>query len=69
LAGTAKNLVSTTKALEKSAKDIAAKKTGRTKSEPATYESDTFSFDRFDFGSLETPSTSAKKKWNFREGA
>ena len=69
LAGTAKNLMSTTKALEKSAKDIAAKKTGRSKSEPATYESDTFSFDRFDFGSLETPSITAKKKWNFREGS
>jgi hypothetical protein len=69
LAGTAKNLVSATKALDKSAKDIAAKKTGRAKAEPASYESDTFSLDRFDFSTLETPSESSKKKWKFREGS
>ena len=69
LAGTAKNLVSATKALDKSAKDIAAKKSGKAKAEPASYESDSFSLDRFDFSTLETSDSSSKKKRKFRAGS
>ena len=60
-AGTAKNLSSATKALEKSAKDIAAKKGRAQKIEPSAFD-----WEKVNFSSLDSSETSQKKKWKFK---
>ena len=60
-AGTAKNLSSATKALEKSAKEIAAKKGKAIKAETSTFD-----WEKVDFSSLDSLDTSPKKKWKFK---
>ena len=60
-AGTAKNLSSATKALEKSAKEIAAKKGKAIKAETSSFD-----WEKVDFSSLDSLDTSPKKKWKFK---
>lgn len=60
-AGTAKNLSSATKALEKSAKEIAAKKGKTIKAETSSFD-----WEKVDFSSLDSLDTSPKKKWKFK---
>jgi hypothetical protein len=60
-AGTAKNLSSATKALEKSAKEIAAKKGKTLKAETSSFD-----WEKVDFSSLDGLDTSPKKKWKFK---
>jgi hypothetical protein len=60
-AGTAKNLTSATKALEKSAKEIAAKKGKTIKTETSSFD-----WEKVDFSSLDSLDSSPKKKWKFK---
>lgn len=60
-AGTAKNLTSATKALEKSAKEIAAKKGKTVKAETSDFD-----WEKIDFSSLDSTQASQKKKWKFK---
>ena len=60
-AGTAKNLTSATKALEKSAKEIAAKKGKTVKAETSDFD-----WENIDFSSLDSTQASQKKKWKFK---
>jgi len=60
-AGTAKNLTSATKALEKSAKEIAAKKGKTVKAETSDFD-----WEKIDFSSLDSTQDSQKKKWKFK---
>jgi hypothetical protein len=60
-AGTAKNLTSATKALEKSAKEIASKKGKTVKAETSNFD-----WEKVDFSSLDSTQASQKKKWKFK---
>ncbi|MEN9324421.1 MAG: hypothetical protein RL414_175 [Actinomycetota bacterium] len=60
-AGTAKNLTSATKALEKSAKEIAAKKGKTIKAETSDFD-----WEKIDFSSLDSARTSQKKNWKIK---